>query len=167
MYFFSSSLYLPSVESNATKCYCHKNKKFSQDDKFSITEYRLFLTSSVKYLCHLSVLWCCWLGGRKGIRPVKNWVVVCWCGYLSGTRCRLAYGPADATHCLMLQWIGFTFMVLAHRGNSGKRAVKCVHVCHSITTENKCVSSTFLFPPCHFTQATNSTGKLVPMLIIT
>ena len=26
----------------------------------------------------LSVLWCCWLGGRKGIRPVKNWVVGCW-----------------------------------------------------------------------------------------
>ena len=24
-----------------------------------------------------SVLWCCWLGVRKGIRPVKNWVVGC------------------------------------------------------------------------------------------
>ena len=45
----------------------------------------------------LSVLWRCWLGGRKGIRPVKNWVVGCWHGYLSGERCRLAYGPADAT----------------------------------------------------------------------
>ena len=22
-----------------------------------------------------SVLWCCWLGDRKGIRPVNNWVV--------------------------------------------------------------------------------------------
>jgi len=39
------------------------------------------------------VLWCCWLGGRKGIRPVKNWAVGCWHGYLSGARCRLA----DAT----------------------------------------------------------------------
>ena len=47
----------------------------------------------------------CRLGGRKGIRPVKNWVVGCWHGYLSGARCRLAYGPADATatHCLLLQ----------------------------------------------------------------
>ena len=27
----------------------------------------------------------------------KNWVIRCWCGYLSGARCRLfAYGPADA-----------------------------------------------------------------------
>jgi len=37
------------------------------------------------------------LGGRKGIRPVKTE----WWGagmvYLSGARCRLAYGPADAT----------------------------------------------------------------------
>jgi len=49
-----------------------------------------------------SVLWRCWLGGRKGIRPVKNWVVGCGHGYLSGARCRVAYGPADAiaTHCL-------------------------------------------------------------------
>ena len=48
------------------------------------------------------VLWRCWLGGRKGIRPVKNWVVGCRHGYVSGARCRLAYGPADATatHCL-------------------------------------------------------------------
>ena len=44
-----------------------------------------------------SVLWYCWLDGRKGIRPVKNWEVRCWRGYLSGARCRLAYGPADAT----------------------------------------------------------------------
>jgi len=52
-----------------------------------------------------SVLWRCWLGGRKGIRPVKKWVVGCWRGYLSGARCRLAYGPVDAiaTHCLLLQ----------------------------------------------------------------
>jgi len=32
------------------------------------------------------------------MRPVKNWVMRCWCRYLSGARCRLfAYGPADAT----------------------------------------------------------------------
>jgi len=50
-------------------------------------------------ICSLisSVLWRCWLGGMKGIRPVKNWVVGCWRGCLSGARCRLAYGPADAT----------------------------------------------------------------------
>ena len=77
-----------------------------------------------------SVLWRCWLGSRKGIWPVKNWVVGCWHGYLFGARCRLAYGPADATatHCLLLQYskiqIGFAFLVWAHPGYPGQRAVK-------------------------------------------
>ena len=38
----------------------------------------------------------CWLGSRKGIRPVINWVVGCWHGYLSGLRCRFAYGPVKS-----------------------------------------------------------------------
>ena len=57
-----------------------------------------------RLLDSLSVLWHCWLGGRKGIRPVKYWVMGYWCGCLSGARCRYAYGPADATAtCLLLQ----------------------------------------------------------------
>ena len=51
-----------------------------------------------------SVLWRCWLGGRKGIWPVKklSGVVPAW---LSGARFRLAYSLADstATHFLLLQ----------------------------------------------------------------
>ena len=46
------------------------------------------------------------LVGRQEGHPVcKNWVVGYWHGYLSGARCRLAYGPADATatHCLLFQ----------------------------------------------------------------
>ena len=64
----------------------------------------VLIVGSVRYWVP-SVLWRCWLGGRKGIRPVKNWVVGCWRGYVAGARCRLAYGPADATatHCLLLQ----------------------------------------------------------------
>jgi len=37
---------------------------------------------------------------------VEGGVVGCWCGYLSGVRCRsFAYDPADATatYCLLLQ----------------------------------------------------------------
>ena len=75
------------------------------------------------------MIWRCWLGGWKGIRPVKNRVVGCWCGYLSGTRCRLAYDPADATvSCFSKIQIGFTFLVPAHLGRPGKRAVKRVCV---------------------------------------
>jgi len=87
-----------------------------------------------------SVLWRCWLGGRKGIRPVKKWVVRCWRGYLSGARCRLAYAqlmPLPPTvSCFSKIQIGFTFLVLAHPGSPEKRAVKrvcvCVRVCWSI-----------------------------------
>ena len=54
-----------------------------------------------------SVLWHCWLGSRKAIRPVKNWVVGCRHGYLTTARCWLAYGPPDATatHCLLPQHV--------------------------------------------------------------
>jgi len=64
-----------------------------------------FETVSAIYLTLNVYSWRCWLGGREGIRPVKIRVVGCWHGYLSGVRCRLAYGPADATatHCLLLQ----------------------------------------------------------------
>jgi len=45
------------------------------------------------------------VGRQKGHPACKNLVVRCWCGYLSGARCRLAYGPVDATatHYLLLQ----------------------------------------------------------------
>jgi len=69
------------------------------------------------------------LGGRKGIRPVKNRVVGYWHGYVSGARCRLAYGPADATatHCLasvksrlvLPFWYRLTQVVLEKRPLNG------------------------------------------------
>ena len=83
--------------------------------------------------CMPSVLWRCWLGGRKGIRPVKNWVVRCWHGYLSGARCRLACTqlmPLPLTvSCFSKIQIGFTFLVPAHPGSPGHRAVERVCVC--------------------------------------
>ena len=91
--------------------------------------YYFLLTS-----CLHSVLWRCWLGGRKGIWPVKNWVVGCWHGYLSGARCRLVHGPADATasDCPLLQWNPDWFYLsgTGHPGSPGKRAVKRVCVCN-------------------------------------
>ena len=53
-------------------------------------------------------------------------------GYLSGVRCRLAYAqlmPLPLTvSCFSKIQISFTFLVLAHPGTPGKRAVKCVCV---------------------------------------
>ena len=95
------------------------------------------------------ILFCCWnlylwlililyssaltlLVGRQEGHPAckKNSVVECWCGFLSGSRCRLAYGPADVTvTCFSKIQIGFTFLVPAHLGSPRKRAVKRVCVC--------------------------------------
>ena len=47
-----------------------------------------------------SVLWRCWLGGRKGIRPVKNWVVRCWHACLSGAMFRPSW-----CHCHLLSFV--------------------------------------------------------------
>jgi len=91
-----------------------------------------------------SVLWrCCWLVGRKGIQPVKNWVVGCWRGYLSGVRCRLADSPISewplplTVSCFSKIQIGSTFLVPAYLGSPGKRAIKWVCVCIYSTWLNR------------------------------
>jgi len=74
------------------------------------------------------------VGRQEGhIRPVKNWVVGCWRGYLSGARCRPAYGqlmtlPRTVSRFSKIQ-IVFTFLVPAHPGSPGQKAVKRVCVC--------------------------------------
>ena len=110
---------------------------------------RLFLDIFTNVVCDRilpSVLWRCWLGGKKGIRPVKNWVVGCWHGYLSGTWCRLAYGPLTVS-CFSKIQIGFTFLVPAHPGSPGQRAIKrmcvCVCVCDRRTAWQASVCSVY------------------------
>ena len=46
------------------------------------------------------------VGRQEGHPACRKRVVGCWRGCLSGARCRLAYGPADATatHCLLFQY---------------------------------------------------------------
>ena len=46
-----------------------------------------------------SVLWHCWLGGRKSIRPVKTRVMRCWRGYLFGVRCKMTCIWSSWCHC--------------------------------------------------------------------
>jgi len=79
-----------------------------------------------------SVLWRCWLGGRKGIRPAKNlFFSVCFflsydnqtCMWPSWCHCH------SLVSCFSKIQIGFAFLVPAHPGNPGKRAVKRVCVC--------------------------------------
>ena len=80
-----------------------------------------------------SVLWRCWLGSRKGIRPVKNewWGVgVVICLELGADLYMAQLMPLPLTvSCFSKIQIGFTFLVPAHPGSPGKRAVKRVCVC--------------------------------------
>ena len=93
----------------------------------SVAYWHLFITDHIP-----SVLWRCWLGGRKGTRPVKNWVLDCRHSYLSGQGADLHMAqmmPLPLTvSCFSKIQIGFTFLLLAHLGSPRKRAVKRVWV---------------------------------------
>ena len=81
-----------------------------------------------------SVLWQCWLGGRKGIRPVKKLSsgVLVW---LSVWREVQTCIRPSWCHCHSLSLasvksrFGFAFLVPAHLGSPEQRAVKRVCVC--------------------------------------
>ena len=81
-----------------------------------------------------SVLWRCWLGDGKGIRPVKTewWgagMVICLKRGADLHMARLM--PLLLTvSCFSKIQIGFTFLVLAHLGSPGKGPLNgCVCVC--------------------------------------
>jgi len=80
-----------------------------------------------------SVLWRCWLGGRKGIRPVKNLrcgagVVICLERGADLHMARLIPLPLTVS-CFSKIQIGFTFLIPAVLGSPGQMAVKWVCVC--------------------------------------
>ena len=88
-----------------------------------------------------SVLWRCWLGGRKGIRPVKKtewWgagMVIC---LERGADLHMGVMLLPLTvSCFSKIQIGFTFLVPAHLGSPGQWAVKWVCVCMSIAESIK------------------------------
>ena len=87
------------AESSRNGCTDSSSGKRAWSSKFILIIYLVVVYVACSALT-LLVLW------QKGDPTCKeNRVVGCWCGCLSGARCRLAYGPADATatHCLLLQ----------------------------------------------------------------
>ena len=89
----------------------------------------------VCYYCYYvpSVLWRCWLGGRKGIWPVKNLSggVLAWLSLERDADLHMAQlMPLPLTvSCFSKIQISFTFLVPSHMGGPGKRAVKRMCVC--------------------------------------
>ena len=98
----------------------------------------MYIHSADLFIILPSVLWRCWLSIRKGIWPVKTewwgagvviWSEVQTCTQLSWCHCH-SLSLASVKSRLV-----FTFLVPAHPGSPGKRAVKCVCVNSTINTE--------------------------------
>ena len=119
---------------NCYKCPCFV---FTQH-----THIRLLSPAVSQFVQHVcwnlmpSVLWRCWLGGRKGIRPIKKQSggVLAWLSWLEqGADLHMAQlMPLQLTVCCFSKiQIGFTILVPAHLGSPGQRAVKwvCVWYC--------------------------------------
>jgi len=102
---------------------------FAVQLQFTVVLYNIFV-----YIQDVpSVLWRCWLGGRKGIRPVKTewWdagIVICLERGADLHTAQLMPLPLTVS-CFSRIQIGFTFLVPAHPDSPGKRAAKRVCVC--------------------------------------
>jgi len=129
-----------------------------------------------------SVLWRCWLDGRKGIRPVKlSGGVLAWFSVCSEVQTRM--WPSWC-HCHSLSFASvksrlvFTFLVPAHMGSPGQRAVKWVCVCANTLTyiivrnkqdnpkcqRNDSVYNAYRFTRCSKTWKPTATRRQNPML---
>jgi len=71
------------------------------------------------------------LGSRKGIRPVKKMSggVLAWLSVWNEVHTAQLMPLPFTDSCFSKIQIGFIFLVLAHPGNRGKRAVKWMCVC--------------------------------------
>ena len=90
----------------------------------------------------------CWLGGRKGIRPVKteSWgagMVICLERGADLHTAQLMPLPLTVSCSSKIQ-IGFTFLVPAHLGSPGQRAVKRMYITEMISWYAKIVTFSIL-----------------------
>ena len=107
----------------------------------------------------------------------------CWCGYLSGARCRLyAYGPADATttrnpiiSCLIEIQTGFTFLVPAYplvlekrplngRSSSSLRIFIISCILPKVVATSPGVTACRLNPPLKPPLSYRTTGRSQPLI---
>ena len=109
-----------------------------QWNKYFIIIYNVLKPLKFAFSASLpSVLWRCWLGGRKGIQPVKNFewwgtgMVICLERDADLQVAQLMPLPLTVS-CFSKIQIGFTFLVPAQPGSPGKKAVKRGVYCISL-----------------------------------
>jgi len=115
---------------------------------FAVDEAGFWVHINISHCIVLwSVLWRCWLGGRKGIRPVKNFewcstgMVICLERDADLHMAQLMPVPLTVS-CFSKIQIAFTFLVSAHPGSPGKRAVKRVCVWSMMWLSEPCLHHT-------------------------
>ena len=129
---------------------------------------RRCLNKSVKWFSCASLLWRYWLGGRKGIRPVKTewWgagVIIC---LERGADLHMAQlmSLSLTVSCFSKIQIGFSFLVPAYLSSPGKWPINgcvCVCVCVCVCYEESGAQT----QPCpfqgayHFIYTNNSGGE--------
>ena len=70
-------------------------------DKVGRPPGQLGVSKSMECDIFPSVLWHCWLGNRKGIRPVKNWMLVCWWWWFDWSFVRLTAAVVSTTTIIL------------------------------------------------------------------
>jgi len=95
--------------------------------------YNVYMYIRSKYRMP-SVLWHCWLGGRKGIWPAENWVVGCWC------HCHSLSLASVKSRLVLPFWCQLTQVVPDEKPLNGCACVcvcVCVCVCEVSTKRNQ------------------------------
>ena len=72
------------------------------------------------------MIWHCWLGDRKGIRPVNNWMLVCWWWRFDWTYARLIASVVSTTSIILSsnKIQNRDILILANPIPPGKMAIK-------------------------------------------
>ena len=87
-----------AFSSKCDKCHVYSRRRRLDTDLYFLVFWFVIISFAFSALTLL-------VGRQEGHPVCKKLSGGCWRGYLSGPRCRLACGPADATatHCLLLQ----------------------------------------------------------------
>ena len=138
----------------------------------------LHCISAISVACYIvcsvilpSVLWCCWLGGRKGIRPVKKqsggvlvwlsvWSKVQTCIWPSWCHCHSLSLASVKSRLVLPFWYWLTWVVPEKGPLNG-----CVYVCYIVPSFIKHVNVT-IFLTLYITSSSFTLSAVIVVLLI-
>ena len=150
---------------------CEACKAFFKRTVQGLYSFADFVISATGWFALPSVLWRCWLGGRKSIRPVKNWVVGCWqlarlsvwsevqtCIWSSWCHCHSLFFASVKSRLVLLFWYRLTWVVQEKGPLNG---CVCVGYCNVLITVCLSVCLSGLWSMHKFRQSVNYYGDFI------